>query len=99
MAEMLSFEMPREDLGKMDRRALEDYLGWLGADFELDAREPRNMNSEAYEQWGERSTRLWRTWWTRCWTAWMSWTETEAIFRNAPAGRCASGRGIFAFCL
>lgn len=59
MAEMLSFEMPREDLGKMDRRALEDYLGRLRALIsELDAREPRNMNSEAYEQWGEEHEAL-----------------------------------------
>ena len=54
MAEMLSFEMPREDLGKMDRRALEEYLERLRALIsELDAREPKNMNSEAYEQWGD----------------------------------------------
>lgn len=59
MAEMLSFEMPREDLGKMDRRALEDYLGRLRVLIsELDAREPRNMNSEAYEQWGEEHEAL-----------------------------------------
>lgn len=59
MAEVLSFEMPREDLGKMDRRALEDYLGRLRALIsELDAREPRNMNSEAYEQWGEEHEAL-----------------------------------------
>ena len=59
MAEMLSFEMPREDVGKMDRRALEDYLGRLRALIsELDAREPRNMNSEAYEQWGEEHEAL-----------------------------------------
>ena len=39
MAEMLSFEMPREDLGKMDRRALEEYLERLRALIsELDAR-------------------------------------------------------------
>ncbi len=59
MAEMLSFEMPREDLGKMDRRALEEYLERLRALIsELDAREPRNMNSEAYEQWGEEHEAL-----------------------------------------
>lgn len=56
---MLSFEMPREDLGKMDRRALEEYLERLRALIsELDAREPRNMNSEAYEQWGEEHEAL-----------------------------------------
>lgn len=59
MAEMLSFEMPREDLGKMDRRALEEYMERLRALIsELDAREPRNMNSEAYEQWGEEHEAL-----------------------------------------
>lgn len=59
MAEMLSFEMPREDLGKMARRALEEYLERLRALIsELDAREPRNMNSEAYEQWGEEHEAL-----------------------------------------
>lgn len=59
MAEMLSFEMPREDLGKMDRRALEEYLERLRALIsELDAREPKNMNSEAYEQWGEEHEAL-----------------------------------------
>lgn len=59
MAEMLSFEMPREDLGTMDRRALEEYLERLRALIsELDAREPRNMNSEAYEQWGEEHEAL-----------------------------------------
>lgn len=59
MAEMLSFEMPREDLRKMDRRALEEYLERLRALIsELDAREPRNMNSEAYEQWGEEHEAL-----------------------------------------
>lgn len=59
MAEMLSFEMPREDLEKMDRRALEEYLERLRALIsELDAREPRNMNSEAYEQWGEEHEAL-----------------------------------------
>ena len=59
MAEMLSFEMPREDLGKMDRRALEDYLGRLRVLIsELDAREPRNLNREAYEQWGEEHEAL-----------------------------------------
>ena len=59
MAEVLSFEMPREDLGKMDRRALEEYLERLRALIsELDAREPRNMNSEAYEQWGEEHEAL-----------------------------------------
>ena len=59
MAEMLSFEMPREVLGKMDRRALEEYLERLRVLIsELDAREPRNMNSEAYEQWGEEHEAL-----------------------------------------
>ena len=59
MAEVLSFEMPREDLGKMDRRALEEYLERLRELIsELDAREPRNMNSEAYEQWGEEHEAL-----------------------------------------
>lgn len=59
MAEVLSFEIPREDLGKMDRRALEEYLERLRALIsELDAREPRNMNSEAYEQWGEEHEAL-----------------------------------------
>ena len=59
MAERLSFAMPREDLGKMDRRALEEYLERLRALIsELDAREPRNMISEAYEQWGEEHEAL-----------------------------------------
>lgn len=43
----------------MDRPALEDYLAQLrGLLAQLDAREPGNMNSEAYDQWGEEHEAL-----------------------------------------
>ncbi len=59
MGEMLRFDLPREDPAAMDRPALEDYLARLRAMLsQLDAREPRNMNSEAYEQWGEEHEAL-----------------------------------------
>lgn len=42
------------DLDSMDKEALLAYLEQLrGQIEELDAAEPKNMNSEAYEEWGD----------------------------------------------
>lgn len=47
------FEEP--DIDSMDLEALREYLKELQMRIqELDAKEPRNMNSEAYEEWAER---------------------------------------------
>ena len=57
MAKIIDFNQfrPEEpDLGEMDRDALTAYLEQLRARIEeLDAAEPKNMNSEAYEEWGD----------------------------------------------
>lgn len=43
----------------MDRAQLLDYLESLKARLaELDAREPKNMNSPAYEEWGDSHEEL-----------------------------------------
>ena len=47
------------DLDAMDRDALREYLKELRFRMEeLDEKEPRNMNSEAYEEWGDRREEL-----------------------------------------
>ena len=59
MGELLRFDPPQGDLEAMDRPALEDYLAQLrGLLAQLDAREPGDMNSEAYDQWGEEHEAL-----------------------------------------
>lgn len=51
------FEEP--EIGSMDKAALREYLKELyGRIDELDAMEPRNMNSEAYETWADRHEEL-----------------------------------------
>lgn len=53
MAEIIDFEAFR-DPADMDREELLAYLEELRARIaELDEKEPANMNSEAYEVWGE----------------------------------------------
>jgi len=47
------------DIEAMDREALREYLKELQARVEeLDEKEPRNMNSEAYEDWADRHEEL-----------------------------------------
>ena len=47
------------DLDAMDRDALRAYLKELRFRMEeLDEKEPRNMNSEAYEEWADRHEEL-----------------------------------------
>ena len=48
------FRNEEPDLDSMDKEALFAYLEQLRAQIkELDAAEPKNMNSEAYEEWGD----------------------------------------------
>ena len=48
------FRNEEPDLDSMDKEALLAYLEQLRAQIEeLDAAEPKNMNSEAYEEWGD----------------------------------------------
>lgn len=43
------------DIESMDLEALKDYMAQLQEQIALlDEKEPRNMNSEAYEAWGDR---------------------------------------------
>lgn len=43
------------DVDSMSREELEQYLSVLQSELaELDAREPKNPNSEAYEDWADR---------------------------------------------
>ena len=57
MAKIIDFNQFRNeepDLDSMDKEALLAYLEQLrGQIEELDAAEPKNMNSEAYEEWGD----------------------------------------------
>ena len=47
------------DLDAMDRDALREYLRELRFRIEeLDEKEPRNMNSEAYEEWADQHEEL-----------------------------------------
>lgn len=58
---MIEFKKPQEEkyLEDMTRQELLDYLAQLEARLEaLDAREPRNMNSEAYEVWADEHEAL-----------------------------------------
>ena len=61
MAEIIDLKdyMEEPDVESMDREALLDYLKELQERVAaLDAREPRNMNSEAYEAWADRHEEL-----------------------------------------
>ena len=57
MAKVIDFNQFRKeepDIGTMPQEALLSYLEELRARIEaLDAVEPKNMNSEAYEEWGD----------------------------------------------
>lgn len=57
MAQLISFgnfEHEPDPKG-MDEAALRAYLAWVRAEIaQLDEREPKNMASEAYEEWGDR---------------------------------------------
>ena len=57
MAKVIDFNQYRseeQDISTMDRDALLSYLEQLREQIEnLDAVEPKNMNSEAYEEWGD----------------------------------------------
>ena len=53
MADIFEFNNFR-DPAEMDKESLLAYLEQLREQIaELDGREPKNMNSEAYEEWGE----------------------------------------------
>jgi hypothetical protein len=57
MAKVIDFNQYRseeQDISTMDKDALLSYLDQLRARIEqLDEAEPKNMNSEAYEEWGD----------------------------------------------
>ena len=57
MAKVIDFNQYRseeQDIDTMDKGALLSYLEQLCERIEqLDAAEPQNMNSEAYEEWGD----------------------------------------------
>ena len=57
MGKIIDFNRYRReepDLDSMDKEALLAYLEQLRAQIEeLDEAEPKNMNSEAYEEWGD----------------------------------------------
>ncbi len=58
---MIEFKKPQEEkyLEDMNRQELLEYLAQLEAQLqELDAREPRNMNSDAYEDWADEHEEL-----------------------------------------
>ena len=58
MAEILDFNSYR-DPADMDKEELLAYLEQLREQIaELDEREPKNMNSEAYEEWAEQHEEL-----------------------------------------
>ena len=61
MADVIDFsEYAQEpDLDAMSRDELVDYLEAVRAQIrQLDEREPKNMNSEEYEDWGDRHEKL-----------------------------------------
>ena len=61
MADIIALKdyMEEPDIASMDRTALREYLEELRARMDaLDAREPRNMNSEAYEAWADEHEAL-----------------------------------------
>ena len=57
MGELLKIQnymQEEENLEKLDTAALQDRLSWLREQIAaLDAREPENMDSEAYEEWAD----------------------------------------------
>ena len=58
---MIEFVKPQEEkyLEDMNRQELLDYLAELEEQLQqLDAREPKNINSEAYEQWADEHEEL-----------------------------------------
>lgn len=58
---MIEFQRPQEEkyLEDMTRQELEEYLAQLQAELdELDAGEPKNVKSEAYEQWADEHEEL-----------------------------------------
>ena len=58
---MIQFVKPQEEkyLEDMNRQELLDYLAELEEQLQqLDAREPKNINSEAYEQWADEHEEL-----------------------------------------
>jgi len=58
MAEILDFNSFR-DIAEMDKNGLLAYLEQLRSQIAaLDEHEPKNMNSEAYEEWGEQHEEL-----------------------------------------
>lgn len=61
MAQLISFgNFEHEpDTRGMDEATLRAYLAWVRAEIaQLDEREPKNMASEAYEEWGDRHEEL-----------------------------------------
>ena len=61
MADVIDFsEFAQEpDLNAMSREELLDYLETVRAQIrQLDEQEPKTMNSEAYENWGDRHEEL-----------------------------------------
>lgn len=47
------------DIDALDREELTNYESWIREQIlALDKKEPRNMNSEAYEEWGEAHEEL-----------------------------------------
>ena len=58
---MIEFVKPQEEkyLEDMNRQELLEYLAELEEQLQqLDAREPKNINSEAYEQWADEHEEL-----------------------------------------
>lgn len=61
MAKIIEFEQPQEEkyLEDMTREELETYLAQLEDRIAaLDAKEPKSMNSEAYEVWADEHEML-----------------------------------------
>ena len=58
---MIQFVKPQEEkyLEDMNRQELLEYLAELEEQLQhMDAREPKNINSEAYEQWADEHEEL-----------------------------------------
>ena len=61
MADIIDFDRfaQERDLDSMDREELLDYLKTVRAQIsQLDEQEPKDMNSEEYETWGDRHEEL-----------------------------------------
>lgn len=59
MADIINFPGFAEELDTMDREQLQAYLEDVQAQIaELDEREPADMESEAYEAWGDAHEEL-----------------------------------------